>query len=60
MSEFLRRLGYLPSLEVAPSIQEQQRRMDTIIVNVHTSSTNLNTKIDTLEEILNSKPKAES
>ena len=55
MNEFLRKLGYLPSLGIAPSIQEQQRRLDTIIIGVHSSSTDLLDKIDKLEKLVRTK-----
>ena len=55
MNEFLRKLGYLPSLGIAPSIQDQQRRLDSIIIGVHTSSTDLHDKINKLEELVRAK-----
>lgn len=58
MSEFLRKLGYLPMAGHAPSIQDQQRKMDSIIIGVHTSTSDLHDKIDKLEEVLREKPKA--
>ena len=57
MNEFLRRLGYLPMAAHAPSIQDQQRKMDSIIIGVHTSTSDLHDKINKLEEILREKPK---
>ena len=56
MNEFLRKLGYLPSLGITPSIQDQQRRMDSIIIGVRTSTSDLHDKIDKLEEVIRTKP----
>ena len=58
MNEFFRRLGYLPMAAHAPSIQDQQQKMDSIIIGVHTSTSDLHDKIDKLEEVLRDKPKA--
>ena len=56
MNEFLRKLGYLPSLGITPYIQDQQRRMDSIIIGVRTSTSDLHDKIDKLEEVIRTKP----